>query len=71
MADVEVNKETGKIAVKHLYGALDAGLTVNPGLVENQMVGLLMQGTSRTERRPGPRLPSVPGRRSLVSDQPG
>jgi nicotinate dehydrogenase subunit B len=47
VADVEVNKQTGKIAVRHLYGALHAGLTVNPGLVENQMVGLLMQGTSR------------------------
>jgi CO/xanthine dehydrogenase Mo-binding subunit len=47
VADVEVNKQTGKIKVTHLYGALHAGLTVNPGLVENQMVGLLMQGTSR------------------------
>jgi CO/xanthine dehydrogenase Mo-binding subunit len=48
VADIEVNRKTGKIAVRHLYGALDAGLTVNPGLVENQMVGLLMQGVSRT-----------------------
>jgi len=48
VADVEVNKATGKILVTHLYGALQAGLTINPGLVENQMVGLLMQGTSRT-----------------------
>ena len=47
VADIEVNKQTGKIRVTHLYGALHAGLTVNPGLVENQMVGLLMQGTSR------------------------
>jgi len=48
VADIRVDRTTGKITVDHLYGALDAGLTVNPGLVENQMVGLLMQGTSRT-----------------------
>ena len=29
--------KTGKIVVKHIYGAQDAGLTVAPALVENQM----------------------------------
>jgi CO/xanthine dehydrogenase Mo-binding subunit len=46
-ADIEVNKKTGKIVVKHLYAAQDAGLTVNPALVENQMSGCLVQGCSR------------------------
>ena len=47
VADIEVNKTTGKITVKHLYGAMHAGLAVNPSLIENQMVGLLTMGTSR------------------------
>jgi CO/xanthine dehydrogenase Mo-binding subunit len=47
VADIEVNKKTGKILVKHLYAAQDAGLTVNPALVENQMSGCLIQGCSR------------------------
>jgi nicotinate dehydrogenase subunit B len=47
VADIEVNKKTGKIAVKHLYAAQDAGLTVNPAAVENQMSGCLIQGCSR------------------------
>ena len=33
VADIEVNKKTGKIIVKHMYGAQDAGLAVYPGLV--------------------------------------
>jgi len=45
--DIEVNKKTGKILVKHVYGAQDAGLTVNPNLVENQMMGAMVQGVSR------------------------
>jgi nicotinate dehydrogenase subunit B len=47
VADIEVNQKSGKITVKHLYAAQDVGLAVNPALVENQMVGSLMQGTSR------------------------
>jgi nicotinate dehydrogenase subunit B len=47
VADVEVNLKTGKIVAKHLYGAQDAGLTVNPALVENQIEGSLIQGASR------------------------
>jgi len=30
VADVEVNAATGQVRIKHLYGALDAGLVVNP-----------------------------------------
>ena len=47
MADIEVNKKTGKISVLHVYAAQDAGLTVNPNLVENQMLGSTVQGVSR------------------------
>jgi CO/xanthine dehydrogenase Mo-binding subunit len=47
VADIEVNKKTGKILVKHLYAAQDAGLTVNPAAAENQMSGCLIQGCSR------------------------
>jgi nicotinate dehydrogenase subunit B len=47
IAEIEVNKRTGAIVAKRLYGALDAGLVVNPALVENQMVGQMVQATSR------------------------
>jgi CO/xanthine dehydrogenase Mo-binding subunit len=47
VADVEVNKKTGKITVKHVYEAFTAGLSVNPGLVENQLVGGITQILSR------------------------
>ncbi|HZO98563.1 MAG TPA: molybdopterin cofactor-binding domain-containing protein [Gaiellaceae bacterium] len=48
VAEVEVNKKTGKIVVTHLYGAQDSGFVVNPGLIENQLVGMLTRGVSRT-----------------------
>jgi CO/xanthine dehydrogenase Mo-binding subunit len=47
VAEVEVNKRTGRVAVKHLYGAIDAGLVVNPGIVEAQITGQLVQTASR------------------------
>lgn len=47
VAEIEVNKRTGVIIAKRLYGAMDCGLTVNPALVENQMVGQMIQSTSR------------------------
>ena len=47
IADIEVNKQTGKITVQHVYHALTAGLSINPGLVENQMVGGTMFILSR------------------------
>jgi CO/xanthine dehydrogenase Mo-binding subunit len=47
VADISVNKKTGKITVDHVYAAQDAGLTVNPNLVENQMLGSTVQGVSR------------------------
>lgn len=47
IADVEVNLRTGVIRVTHLYGVLDCGLAINPGLVEAQILGMLTQATSR------------------------
>jgi nicotinate dehydrogenase subunit B len=47
VAEIEVNKETGKIVVKHLYGAIDAGLAVNPAFIESQICGQLVQTASR------------------------
>jgi nicotinate dehydrogenase subunit B len=47
VAEIEVNKETGKVVAKHLYGAVDAGLVVNPGNVESQISGQLVQTASR------------------------
>jgi CO/xanthine dehydrogenase Mo-binding subunit len=46
-AEIEVNQRTGEIVAKRLFGALDAGLVVNPALVENQIVGQMTQSTSR------------------------
>ena len=47
IADITINKKTGVIKVDHLYAAQDAGTTVNPASVENQMEGCLVQGCSR------------------------
>jgi len=47
VADIEVNKKTGKITAKHMYAVLDAGLAMNPGLIENQIVGQQTMGVSR------------------------
>ena len=47
VAEIEVNKDTGRIMAKHMYGAIDAGLAVNPGNIENQISGQLVQTVSR------------------------
>jgi nicotinate dehydrogenase subunit B len=47
VADISVNKQTGKILVTHLYAAQDSGFAVNPDLIYNQMVGNVIQGASR------------------------
>ena len=66
-----MNKKTGKITVDHLYAAQDAGTTVNPASVENQMVGCLVHGTQPRAARGGrvhegaadePRLGHLPDR---------
>jgi CO/xanthine dehydrogenase Mo-binding subunit len=47
VAEIEVNKQTGKVRARHMYGALDAGLAVNPGIIEAQITGQLVQTVSR------------------------
>ena len=47
VAEIEVNKETGKVVAKKMYGAIDCGLAVNPGNIENQISGQLVQTVSR------------------------
>lgn len=47
VAEIEVNKETGRVVAKHLYGAIDCGLAVNPGNIESQISGQLVQTASR------------------------
>jgi len=42
-----VDKQTGRVTITHLYGAIDAGLAVNPGNIENQISGQLVQTASR------------------------
>jgi nicotinate dehydrogenase subunit B len=47
VAEVEINKRTGAIVVKHVYAAMDCGLAVNLALVENQIEGQVTQSVSR------------------------
>jgi CO/xanthine dehydrogenase Mo-binding subunit len=46
VVDIEVNKETGVVVAKHVYGAMDCGLAINPGIVESQIIGMSVHGTS-------------------------
>jgi nicotinate dehydrogenase subunit B len=46
VAEIEVNRDNGVIVAKHIYGAMDCGLAVNPGIVESQIVGMSVHGTS-------------------------
>ena len=48
MAAIEVDRQTGKIVVKHIWGAQDSGVVVNPASAENQIEGMLIRGVSRT-----------------------
>jgi CO/xanthine dehydrogenase Mo-binding subunit len=47
VADIQVNKKTGKITVKHVYQAVSTGLAVSIGGIENQIVGGVTQILSR------------------------
>ena len=47
IADVSVNKKTGKVTVKHVYQAFSSGLLVYPGGVANQSDGGIVQVLSR------------------------
>jgi CO/xanthine dehydrogenase Mo-binding subunit len=46
VVEIEVNKDNGVVVAKHVYGAMDCGLAVNPGIVESQIVGMSVHGTS-------------------------
>ena len=47
VAEIEVNKETGRVVARRMFGAIDCGLAVNPGNIENQISGQLIQTVSR------------------------
>jgi CO/xanthine dehydrogenase Mo-binding subunit len=47
VAEVEVNKTTGQVAVKKLVCSHDCGLMINPDGVMNQVEGNVIQGLSR------------------------
>jgi nicotinate dehydrogenase subunit B len=46
-ADVEVNQDTGKVVVKRLFIAADAGPVSNPNGLRNQLEGAALHGISR------------------------
>ncbi len=46
VAEIEVDKKSGVIAVKHVYAAMDCGLAINPDLVEQQIISMSIHGTS-------------------------
>jgi CO/xanthine dehydrogenase Mo-binding subunit len=48
VADVEVDKKTGKVAVKKFYVVHDCGQIINPDGLKNQIEGNVVQTTSRT-----------------------
>src|SRR4026207_469738 len=47
VAEIEVDRNTGVIAAKRMYGAIEAGQIVNPGFVENQTTGMLVPAGRR------------------------
>jgi nicotinate dehydrogenase subunit B len=48
VAEVEVNRKTGEIAVKRFYVAHDCGQIINPDGLRNQIEGNMIQTLSRT-----------------------
>jgi CO/xanthine dehydrogenase Mo-binding subunit len=46
VVEIEVNKDTGAVVAKHVYGAMDCGLAVNPAIIESQIVGMSIHGAS-------------------------
>jgi len=47
VAEVEVNKSTGEVAVKRFVLSHDCGLIINPDGLKNQIEGNIVQGVSR------------------------
>jgi nicotinate dehydrogenase subunit B len=48
IADVEIDRASGRIAVPRVYAAVDAGLIINPDGLTNQIEGGIVQSTSWT-----------------------
>ena len=48
VAEVEVDKATGKVTVKRFTLSHDCGLIINPDGLKNQIEGNIIQGVSRT-----------------------
>ena len=48
VADVEVDRKTGKVTVKKFHVAHDCGQIINPDGLRNQIEGNVVQTTSRT-----------------------
>jgi CO/xanthine dehydrogenase Mo-binding subunit len=48
VAEVEVDRDSGKIGVPRVYAAADAGLIINPDGLSNQIEGGVIQSTSWT-----------------------
>jgi len=48
VADVEVDRKSGKVTVKKFYVAHDCGQVINPDGLKNQIEGNVVQTTSRT-----------------------
>jgi len=46
VVEIEVNKDSGAVRAKHIYGAMDCGLAVNPAIVESQIMGMSIHGAS-------------------------
>ena len=47
VAEIEIDRASGRVRIPRLYGAIDAGLVVNPGNVEAQITGQMVQLASR------------------------
>jgi CO/xanthine dehydrogenase Mo-binding subunit len=45
VVEIEVNRDTGVVVAKHVYGAMDCNLAVNPAIVESQIVGMSIHGS--------------------------
>lgn len=50
VAEVQVDTQTGKVRVTHVWAAQDCGLTINPDGMRAQAEGCVVQGVSRTLR---------------------
>jgi nicotinate dehydrogenase subunit B len=48
VAEVEINRKTGQLAVKRFYVAHDCGQIINPDGLHNQIEGCIVQTVSRT-----------------------